>query len=252
MIVVMGRGRWEGDRTSARFWLLVGLVLTGLTPLVVPSAVPVYDGLPVPADRYRYVDPPPGYPNPGPPLSAHVGIRLVGGGNPPIDLPTAEVPPQAELQLFHGDVDGNVPAVPVVADAEVTITPVPPPSSPLPRGLQLHGNVYLMKVIAAGHDLRLHASPQSVVSLRQPRTSSAEPRVVVLVGGQWQLLATRASSQPGVLTAHLPELGYVALVEHTGDFATSRSHTGLITTAALAGVAVLGLLVLRTLRTRRR
>lgn len=242
----MLRGAMHSDAIRRRglALLVLGGLLVSLVQLLGLGGPPVYDGLPVPADRYRYLEPPPGVRNGGEPLSAHVTIQLIGGGNSPIDLPTAEYPPQAELQLFHGDVEGLVPGVPAVTTALVTITPVPPPAAPFPAGRQLHGNVYDLKVVANGHSLQLTPSAQTVVSLRQPRTSAADPQIAVLVGNKWELLNTHATAGAGVLSAPLPHLGYVAILEKTSGFVPSHGHTGLwvgIGLAIFAIVAVLGI-----------
>src|SRR3954452_16580810 len=193
--------------------LLLSAVAFALVRLVSPAAPPVYDGLPVPADRYRYLDPPPGVRNGGPPLSAHVTIQLIGGGNSPIDLPTAEQPPQAEVSLHHGDVAGNRPDVPAVTTAEVRITAISPPDVPFPAGRQQHGNVYDVTVVANGVSLQMTPQPTATMSLREPRGSAADPRLAVLAGGRWQLLATRRGTGAGVLTAPLPALGPVTILE---------------------------------------
>jgi hypothetical protein len=231
-------------------YLLLGGVLATLAQVIGFGGMPVYDGLPVPADRYRYVDPPPGVRNGGPPLSAHVTIQLIGGGNSAIDLPTGEFPPQAELQLFHGDVNGIVSGVPAVTTALVMITPVHAPAAPLPAGRQLHGNVYELKVVANGHSLSLHSSPHTVVSLRQPRTSAADPQIAVLVGGKWQLLNTHATGGAGVLSAPLPHLGDVVILEKTSGFVPSHSHGALYIGLGLALFAGLVVLTIRLRRLR--
>lgn len=240
------------DRRRGLAFLLMAGGAAGLLHLLGPAAPPVYDGLPVPADRYRYVDPPPGVRNPGAPLSAHVDIQLVGGGNSAIDLPTQEFPPQAELELFHGDVNGIVDGVPAVTTAQVTITPVHAPAVPLPAGRQFHGNVYAMKVSAAGHSLQLHQGAHTVVSLRQPRTSAADARIAVLDGDHWELLETHATSGPGVLSARLPRLGDVAIVERTSGFVAPKSHTGLYVGIGLAIAAAAAVVGVRVSRRRRR
>jgi hypothetical protein len=212
----------------------------------------VYDGLPVPADPYRYVDPPPGVRNGGEPLSADVTVQLVGGGNPPIDLLTSERPPQAEIELHHGDVDGNQPEVPPVADAVVSINPVKAPHVTLPAGRQYHGNVYEFGVRAAGVDLHLAPHSSAVVSLREPKSSDADPRIAVADHGEWRLLETRKGSDPGVLTARLPDLGYVTLLEGTSGF-VAPSGRDWSSWLVLGGLVVLAAAALWWVRfTRRR
>ena len=230
-------------------WLLLGGMFAALVQLLGFGGPPVYDGLPVPADRYRYVDPPAGVRNGGQPLSAHVTLQLIGGGNSPIDLPTGEFPPQAELQLFHGDINGIVAGVPAVTTARVTITPIHAPSAPLPAGRQLHGNVYELKVVADGHSLQLNESPHTVVSLRQPRTSAADPQIAVLVGGTWKLLNTHATAGAGVLSAPLSHLGDVAILERTSGFVPSHTHSGLFIAIGLAIFAALAVVAIRFRRT---
>jgi hypothetical protein len=212
-------------RPAARRWLLLGVTLLGGAWVLTPAATPLYDGLPVPADRYRYLEPPPGVRNGGPPLSAHATIQLIGGGNSPIDLPTAERPPQAELSLHHGDVEGNRPDVPAVTTAEVRITAVSPPDVPLPAGRQLHGNVYDVSVIADGVSLQMRPASTATIALRQPRGSDADPAIAVVQDGSWRLLPTRKGIGAGVLTAPLPALGNVAILERTSGFVSTTSHT---------------------------
>jgi hypothetical protein len=240
------------NRRRGVLYLLFGGLLATLVHLLGLGGPPVYDGLPVPADPYRYVDPPIGVKNGGQPLSAHVSIQLVGGGNSPIDLPTGEYPPQAELELFHGDVNGIVSGVPAVTTAEVTITPIPLPDVPLPAGRQLHGNVYRMQVVANGHSLQLHERPHTVVSLRQPRTSAADPRIAVLVGKHWELLDSHATAGPGVLSAPLPHLGDVAILEQTSGFVKHGGHVWRYVIIGLVVAALIAVLSLRFTRLRRR
>ena len=231
--------------------LAVGGGLTVLLRLLGASTLPaVYDGLPLPADPYRYVDPPAGVHNPGPPFSAHTTFQLVGGGNPAIDLGTGEFPPQAELALYHGDVAGIVPGVPAVTSAQVTITPVPPPAEPPPAGRQFHGNVYRLQVVAAGHVLGLNPGALATVSLRQPKSSAAGPQIAVLIGGRWELLNTHRTSGAGVVSAPLPQLGDVAILEKTSGFIAPRGHFGLWLGSGLALLALAALLAVRLHRTR--
>jgi len=239
------------DRRHGVALLLLGVVLVAIAQILGLGGPPVYDGLPVPADPYRYLDPPPSVKNPGAPLSAHVTVGLIGGGNSAIDLPTGEFPPQAELELFHGDVNGIVPGVPAVTTALVTITAVHVPSAPLPTGRQLHGNVYEMKVVANGHSLQLSKSPATLVSLRQPKTSSADPQIAVLEGGEWKLLDTHPGTGAGVLSAQLPRLGDVAILEKTSGFVKSGGQSGLYAGLGLAALALAAIAVIRISRTRR-
>lgn len=235
--------RWPGAA-----FLLVGAVLAGALQMGGGGGPSVYDGLPLPADRYRYLDPPPGVRNGGPPLAAHVTIQLVGGGNSPIDLATAERPPQAELSLFHGDIEGNRPDVRAVTTAEVRITAIHRPDVPLPAGRQLHGNVYDVTVVADGVSLQMRPGTTATISLRQPKGSAADPRIAVLAEGHWRLLTTAKGPGTGVLTARLPALGPVTIVEGTSGFARPPDHTWrnvLLTVLPIAALAVLLLLIRR-------
>jgi hypothetical protein len=232
--------------------LLVGVVLVLVAQVLGLGGPPVYDGLPVPADPYRYVDPPPGAKSTPAPLSAHARVDLVGGGISPIDVPTGEFPPQAELWLYHGDVNGNLPDVPAVTTAQVTITPVQPPSVAFPPGRQLHGNVYEMKVVADGVSLAMNPGTHSMVALRQPRTSAADPQIAVLVRSQWQLLDSHPTAGSGVLGARLPQLGAVAILERTSGFVAPQGHSWwwwLVLGVALLVVAAV-IVVVRISRTR--
>jgi hypothetical protein len=238
-------------RGGAAFLLAGGLLAAVLQGFGLGGR-PVYDGLPVPADPYRYLVPPAGVTNPGPPLSAHVTIDLVGGGNSAIDLPTGEFPPQAELWLYHGDVNGLVPGVPPVATARVTITPVYAPAVPLPAGRQFHGNVYALSVVANGHKLTLYPHNQAMVALRQPKTSAADPQIAILAGNHWQLLDTHPADGAGVLAARLPDLGDVTILERTSGFVAPQGHSLLWLWTGLGLFAIAAVVVVRVRRIRGR
>lgn len=125
---------------------LAALALLALAAvwLVAPQGVPLYDGLDLPATPYRYVAPPPGWPQTPPPGEAVVRVPVV---DPPKDfVAAADTPevPQAQAQL-------RVPPQslrPPRGAKEVIVSASPVAPDVAPPGLTIDGNVYRVAVSA--------------------------------------------------------------------------------------------------------
>lgn len=93
-----------------------------------------WDGLAPTA--YRYVNPPPGYTNPGPPASAKQTVVFSNGVSQSVQVYTADL--QAQLMVPTGAFPPSSSGVSVV----VTITPQAPPAV---AGLVVDGNAYAVQ-----------------------------------------------------------------------------------------------------------
>lgn len=192
----------------------------------------MYEGLTGPAERYRYLHPPPGLGSTPRPSSAHQSTPLSQGQSPAIGPATSEMPPQAQLLAARGAFTVPPDATAVVAG----IVPVDPP--PLaPSDGRLDGNVYRFAVTAAGMPLAVRPGRTVTVVLRGPAGFN-NPAIERFAGGAW----TRLHTDPlGTLSgdsysANVPALGDLALVAPAGTAPGSGVDWFAI---LLAGAAVL-------------
>ena len=84
-------------RRSLRI-LLTGAVLIAAVWLLHPlGAPPLYDGAAGPNEAYRYLNPPAGHTQQGPPTSASTNLAVSGGSSAAGYVSTSEAPPQAQF-----------------------------------------------------------------------------------------------------------------------------------------------------------
>ena len=122
---------------TKRARLLLALVALPLAWLLAPHAVPLYDGISLPDEPYRYVAPPAGYQNTPKPLSAKASVPVAEGTNAAtIYVNTGEFAPQVALVLPRRLVGVAGPARTVTVSA----TPLAPDRQPSKGSLD--GNVY--------------------------------------------------------------------------------------------------------------
>lgn len=209
--------------------LLAGASLMALVWWIAPlSSPPLYDGLGLPAEPYRYLKPPAGQPHGLPPSSAHVVLRAGHGGLPAGTASTLEAPPQAILLL-----QDNAVAVPSGASSvTLTIRPVLPPT-PVPGTLD--GNVYRFNVSAPGHPSLVVHRNGATVELRAT-DARVSPAVEQYTGHGWRKLSTAKLLNVSVFVATVSSLGDFALVLK-GPASTSGSGSPLL--LIIAGVIVL-------------
>lgn len=187
-------------RAAARTIVLAGLGLC-LVWLLLPGSLPLYDGITLPPEPYRYLQPTPRQArNNLPPTSARSTVAVRNA--PYITISTHEQPPQAEIVLagnaFH--------AGPGVRRISISIHAVPPP--PLPTGMLLIGNVYAISATAAGRPVALRKG-SAVVVLRSTKIY-LRPIMLVYRAGTWE----RLYASPGYHTA-----SWAAQASALGDFA---------------------------------
>jgi len=166
--------RYGGIGGGATLAILIALYLVGAFKLGVIR----WDGLS--PEPYRYVSPPPGVQNPGPPASASQQITFTNGVSNQAQVYTSDL----QAQLILGD--GAFPPDATNSPVAVTITPQAPPQR---ANLQFHGNAYVVHAAyASGAPVPEPWKKPALVYLRFPSGSSPNG-LYLLTGGQ----ATRVS-----------------------------------------------------------
>lgn len=88
-------------------WLAGALALV-LAWLITRAAVPLYDGVGIPDEPYRFVHPPPGYRTTAPPTSAAGRVPAADGSSRgAIDIYSNEVAPQVEVYIAETALTGS-------------------------------------------------------------------------------------------------------------------------------------------------
>lgn len=188
-------------------------VLTGAAALLIAgwmsglfgAAPPVYDGLPLTAEPYRYLQPPAGLATTAAPTSITQTFPVAAPASAlRLDIATLEVPPQATVSVSDAAF-----AAPLGTPVTVSLVPVPPPA-PVPSG-RIDGNVYRLTVTTGASTpvgLAPGASADTRVELRSTG-AAGEPVIEFYDGAQWHRLPT----------THVPPADYAAEVPAAGDFA---------------------------------
>ncbi|HZS93408.1 MAG TPA: hypothetical protein VFA78_01300 [Chloroflexota bacterium] len=213
--------------------------------LAPPLTPPLYDGISLPAQPYRYLSPPKGTLSTKPPTSARE-VLAAHGKAPQVFISTKENPPQAILAI-----DSNGIKLPAgTTHVTISIKPVPAPAQP--SSGTLDGNVYLFEATNnAGRSLTLTKHAGAQVELREPGTGGHQV-VEQYVGKQWHRRNSATFVNAQYQASNISSLGYYSLV----TVSASGSSTGGIPILAIVGgiivLFVVGiLLVLRGLRTGR-
>lgn len=186
--------------------LVAGAAMLGIAWHWAPGpSPPLYDGLQLPAEAYRYLNNPPGVTSQAPTAFSQ-DLIVTDGKSPAIAEATSESPAQAQF-LVQGDsfvLPAGTPSV------TLNITPVqPPPQAPI--GGQLDGNVYRVSVTAGSTPLTLKPGSPATVVLRGPAGAS-NPTMEEFTSGQWTSLTTTPVGSPDTYAANVTVLGDVALV----------------------------------------
>lgn len=181
-------------------------VLVALAWLVTPNPVALYDGVGLPDEPYRYVNPPIGARSTPAPTGGSLSSEVLDGSNRDfLSVTTGEFGPQAAVSLPSGAV-----AVPSPGPVVVRVTPVAP--SEQPAGTNVDGNVYQVDVMSPAGPARFTLlAAQAAIYLRAPTQRGGEVMQYRPGPGQaWRPLPT---SQAGldVWGAALPAPGQFAL-----------------------------------------
>ncbi|MCW2545234.1 MAG: hypothetical protein JWM40_2786 [Frankiales bacterium] len=214
---------------ARRRWV-AGAVLVGIGWLVTPSAVPVYDGVGVPDEPYRYVSPPKGNPATAEPTTASATTPVAGGvGTNGLIVATKEQSPQFSLFV--------PPQALATTKGPITVTCTPAAPSDQPSGSTISGNVYVVTVTSPGGavtttdkiaiaSLYLRAVESSDGWVMQHRVNHTDPWVALQSArggtdtwvssftGPGEYALSRAAAAKGGQTSVLPWLlgGGVALL----------------------------------------
>ena len=184
--------------------LAAGLAIALAAQLSQPVGRPLYDGV-VPAEPYRYLDPPQGLP--GSPTSFTAEASVKRGTSPSITAATTENPPQAQIIALEGTF-----AVPSGATTLlVSIVPVQPPSV-APQG-RISGNVYRISVAdPAGNPVGMNPGKTPTLAMRSAG-AAANGAVARFANGAWTVLQTEHAANLGLYSAEPDSLGDFAVVD---------------------------------------
>jgi hypothetical protein len=218
-----------------------GLALCLLRFLLPLGSPPLYDGILLPPEPYRYLHPTPKQArNNLPPTSARA---TVPAQNPPyISIATAERPPQAGVVLTGSAF--RVP--PGIRQVTITVRAVSPP--PLPRGLTLAGNVYAIRATANGRPVSLRPGHASVI-LRAV-SNYAHPVMEEYSAGAWRALHASPGYNIATWGAQLTAFGDVALMVHGKSLHSPGPPFAPLLIAGLVTVLVVALALILLRRSR--
>ena len=170
-------------RVRARLLAALAALLTAW--LVAPHAVPLYDGIGVPDEPYRYVQPPAGYQKTPAPSSASVQLPAVNGTNKDGALvQTKEISAQSQMYFLPNGLSGPAST----KTFTITITPEAPDGD-TPGG-PVDGNVYRIALLADGQPATLTETGKNTVYLQ--RATSPKVAAATLyyrpAGGSWTVI----------------------------------------------------------------
>ena len=227
-------------RRGVRLLLVAAAVLV-LGWLVAPNPVPLYDGVGMPDEAYRYAVPPAGYRSTPPASEAQTQVDLVGGVTCcELEARSAEQGPQVAVYVPRGGLkapgDG---ALTVVAQPLAPDGPVPPAKG------KFEGNIY--RVTARGPGGAAELTPdggRATLQLRALNGNSPGPRLWYRAdsGGAWRQLPT------GKVGFDIYETQFAG----PGDYALVRAPGGsgstvkvLLGILAIPALLVIALVILR-------
>jgi hypothetical protein len=203
--VTFGAGPATSRRLTTRRVLALG-ALVAVLGLAVSGRpwITLYDGV-LPAEPYRWLDPPPGHP--GDPQSASATIPVTDGGSPLVAVATPELVPQA--QLFA--IPKALLLPPGSTQLTVSITAVEPPA--LPTDSHIAGNVYAITVTnQAGQPATADPAAEVSIVLRAPDPSTATARLARFDGTNWQPFTSEPAGVGAVFSAVVTDFGDFAVL----------------------------------------
>ncbi|HET6794914.1 MAG TPA: hypothetical protein VFH45_10745 [Acidimicrobiales bacterium] len=203
---------------------------------------PVYDGLPLSAEPYRYLNPPPGVGTTKAPTSAtNTFTGAASGTGQPIVVSTGESPPQATLVASTDAFGAAGQAV------TIHIDPVAAPA-PVPHG-RLDGNTYRFTATGPG-GAALSVQPGHSVTVALRATGApGQPTIDFYDGTAWKATPT-THVPPSEYSTSPGQLGEFALVLPPSAGGSSGGPIGLII-GLVAGVVVIAALLFLVRRSRR-
>ena len=220
-------------RKRAGIVAVAGALLLLMWLVSPPSSPPLWDGLQLPQETYRYLHPPAGTPKGKAPTTTRASIPLSHGRSQAVTISTSERPPQANLYLDDNAID--IPSG--VTHVTAIIQPVDPPA-PVSGGT-IDGNVYLFRVTGnGGKVLGVRTGARVTIALRSTRQAGTR-KIEQYVGGHWVPHGTVQSLTPHIYFASAPSLGPFAIV--LVGKVTAGSWSRSILPFILIGVLVVGI-----------
>ena len=212
--------------------------------IAVPHAVPLYDGLGVPDEPYRYVSPPAGYQKTPAPSSSTTTLPAANGLSTGDGLyaSTKEQSPQFSVFIAAG----SIATPPTAKTATITITQQAP-TDKTPGG-PVDGNVYQVTLLADGAPTaKLATSAQdSLVALIRATSAKIANATIYYkpAGGKWTALPSQRGGTDS-FQAYFQGAGQYAVVAGSADGGSSSSHQVLIIgLLVLVVLAMVGAIVL--------
>jgi hypothetical protein len=234
----------------ARRWLLAAAAALIAAWMLAPSGVPIYDGLQNPDEPYRWVSPPAGSKQNGPPTSATATVAVRNGLNNAAYANSHESGPQISVYLPPGAF--HVPA----GASAITLTATPvAASSPLPTDGTIWSNVYRITATAGAKSVPVTGSGAQAPTIQMRAPSGQQPGPVFehRISTGWQQSKTLRIGND-IYQTQATALGDWALVRLAHP-ASGTGGGGVNVGLLVAGIVVLvvaGLLIaIRISRTRR-
>lgn len=226
-------------RRAARVRLLAVTAALVTAWLVTPQAIPLYDGIGIPDEPYRYVTPPAGYQQTPPASSVSVDLPAANGTNPKGTLvQTKEVSSQSGMYFLPNGIKG--PAA--TKTFTITITPEAPDGS---APGTVDGNVYRIAFLADGKPgPTLTDTGRSTVYIQRATSAKVDAATLYYrpTGGSWTAIPDTKGGTDS-FQGYFAGPGDYALVQ-TKAASTSSNHLLLIAILVLIVLAMAGAVVL--------
>lgn len=225
---------------------LVALTLVSVAGLTTPRhSPPLFDGLGLGNEPYRYVIRPPGHPRTPPPSRVAKRVPIVDGQSAPFDVSTSEMYPQASITASGGALD----APRSVASVVVSVRAVRP-SRPPPRGWVYDGNLYRFTArTTSGQSIPL--ARDAVVRIAFRGTGKRGTPSIALYGAKrWRLGAAPPTGVSAQYSTAIASLGDGVLVVPKNVPPGSGIPVGAVVAVACVAIIVSLLVLLRVGRRR--
>jgi hypothetical protein len=228
--------------------LIAGALIALAWLLMPPRGLPLYDGLGLPPEAYRYLQPPPNtFHSNKKPTSGVVSLVLGNKTLPEEDVYTTEQPPQAQL-ILPADA-AHVP--PNAGKITISVRPVPPPGQPSSGAIE--GNVYAFAITTqSGASIPLRSKTSATIELRDPNLRDS-PVIAHYDHGSWVSERTGKFLGTPIFGATVSSLGDYALIGSGRGAATATGSTWIVYVvigAIIVALTAVGLVLIRLSRGR--
>ncbi len=227
-------------RTRSRLPLLIAAAAALLLGwLMTPSPIPLYDGVGMPDEPYRFVVPPQGFRSTSPPSEARAAVAVAGGVSCcELVTQSAEQGPQVALYIPRSGL-----AVAGTTEITVLATPLPTPTGPAPQaGQKFEGNTY--RIAAEGPNGPATLTPEgsrATVQLRALNGNQPGPSLWYRSGdgAAWRSLPSAKVGFDIVEAQFVGPGDYVLVRGKQGGGGTVKVLLGILAVPALLVVVLL-------------